>query len=83
MKTQLTNFNWGARKALSREQMREVVGGGYYPCKAQCFTDSDCPELTYTGTVFFMNASCKMTTVGGCHNTDGSLQPPMGVCVYS
>lgn len=82
MKTQSTNFNWGARKALSREQMREVVGGGWYPCQAQCNTDSDCPVSTQSDGIPSMNASCRMTTVGGCHNRDGSLQPPMGVCVY-
>ncbi|NHA04481.1 hypothetical protein G7092_11770 [Mucilaginibacter sp. HC2] len=74
-KMQLNALSIGG--ALSREQMKTVTGGGYYPCASQCNSDADCPQINGT------RGWCVMSSVGDCHNRDGSLQPPVGSCVLS
>lgn len=62
---------------LSRAEMRKISGGKYYPCQAECNSDSDCP-VTHGE----IRGWCQMTHVPDCHNSDGSLQPPLGFCVF-
>jgi len=62
---------------LSRAELRKVSGGTFVPCQAECISDTDCP-ITEAG----IRGWCQMTKVGECHNKDGSLQPPLGFCVF-
>ena len=75
-KMQLNALSMGG--ALSREQMKKIAGGGYYPCVNQCNTDNDCPPLNGSGSPGW----CEKTLLGECHNRDGSLQGSVGTCIY-